>query len=271
MKRISFDRVFVRSGPRTIGPLTARFGPGMHGLAFARLDDLETLESSLTGEGPVHEGRVHFETDEGRLGLVHLRDLLPLPPGYTLGRFARLIAGGREDVVIARCALGEHRRTNELGPIEALSFATALFAEIAEVGAVLVPAPSTFLPATFEREGAKILRRLASSGLPVVVLLPPGIRAERFVDDVVAFDDSGTARESTGVHGVRRDQHGLVVRGVGLAPLARGLVRQGLIVGLDDGGRELTVHASRVEEAERALTEALASHDGPIDEVRPCP
>lgn len=177
----------------------------------------------------------------------------------------------RVDAVLARCSLEGGRLTNELGSLEALAFATSIVTEFDHVGAVLAPSPHTLLPATLEREGAKLLRGLASAGLPVVVLLAPGLHAERFVDDVVTVDEAGLASALTGARRRHELARGVRVRGEDLAHLAHRLVREGFAVGLDHEGRELTLHAARLEEAERALTEALASHVGRIDEVSPCP
>jgi hypothetical protein len=271
MRRLVFDRVVVRRGARAIGPITATFGPGLHGLSFARLEDLETLSRALTGRTPSIEGRLACDADGPRCELVSLGDLVPLPRGYGLARFARLMTPAGGHAVIARCGLEGGRMTDALGGLEALSFATSIVAVLEHVGAVLVPSPHTLVPATLEREGARLLRGLASAGLPVVVLLPPGLHDERFVDDVVRIDDDGRASPLTGARRRHELARGLRVRGEELTRLARHLVREGFAVGLDDDGRGLTLHATRLEEAERALTEALASHTGTIDEVSPCP
>ncbi len=271
MKRIVFERVVVRRGTRSLGPLSATFGPGVHGLALARLEDLATLEGALARGAPAVEGTVRCETDGPRRELVSLSDLLPLPAGHTLERFAKLVVGSRSEAVLARSGLEAGRLTETLGALEALSFAVALVAEIDHAGAVLVPSPHTLVPATLEREAAKVLRGLAHAGLPVVILLAPGLQAPRFVDDLVAFDEAGLAGAPVGVSRRSERALGLCVRGNGLTALAQHMFREGFTVTLDEQGRELTVHAPRLEEAERTLTEALSTFDGAIEEVLPCP
>ena len=271
MRRLVLDRVVVRRGARTVGPISATLGPGVHGIAVARLDDLATLEGSLAEAHPPCEGLVRCEAEGPDAALVALADLLPLPPGHTLARLARLVANQHGDEALRRSGLDGDRLTHELASLEALAFALSLVAALPGAGALLVPSPHTLVSATLEREAARLLRSLAQAGFPVLVLLAPGLRAERFVDDVIDIDDAGLATSLASVNRHASGPRGLRVRGTDLDVLGQHLVRAGFSISLDDAGHELTLHAARLDEAERALTAALAGHSGSIEEVAPCP
>lgn len=270
MSHLVFDRLVVRTGTRVVGPVTATFGVGLHGLAFARLDDLETFERAISEGTPALEGRVRIEGADEPLPLVFLSDLLPLPEGLSLGRLASAIVGDRAAAALSRSGLEAGRATEDLSPFEAFAFAVALVGELPTAGGVVVPSPHELVPATHERESARLLRSLAAMGLPVVVLLAPGLRASRFVDDVISVDEGGHAGPVSSAASPEEAEQGLRVRGDGLDALAHHLVRAGFSVALDESASTLTLHAPKRHEAERALTEALAAHEGSIDEVGPC-
>lgn len=268
MSVLVLDRVLARYGRRAVGPIRATFGAGVHGIAVGSLDDLALLEGALA-EGAHLEGSVRVEGDAARL--LALGDLLPLPSGHTARGFAHLVAGERAAAVLARAGVDGSTLTDRLAAHEAFALAVALAEALPDVGAVLVPSPHRLVPPQEDRESARRLRALAARGFPVLVLLAPGLEPARWVDDLVTVDAAGRASEPRGVATLARPLRGVTVRGEGLERVAAHMVHRGFELALDPRGRELTVRSPLGAELERALTEAIAAHDGAIEEVVPCP
>lgn len=267
MSRIALDRLLVRAGRRAVGPIHASFGPGVHGVTSAELDDLALLEAGLTGAAAC-EGALRFEAPGARL--LALGDLLPLPSGHGVRAFARAALGARGEAAVARAGVEGGVLTDRLAPHEAFALALALAEELPDVGAVLVPSPHTLLAPQEDRASARRLRALAACGVPVLVLLAPGLEPARWVDDLVTIDADGRASEPRSVATLARHVRAVTVRGEGLERMAARIVQRGFELAIDPRGRELTIRTPLGTELERAVTEAVAAHDGVIDEVVPC-
>jgi len=270
MSRLVLDRVVLRRGTRMIGPLSGVFGAGVHGVVTVDLDDRRALEETLGSGRGAFEGTMSAGHDGARATIVYLGDLLPLPRGYAAQTFATLLVGARATSVLARAGVAATARTESLAAREALAFALAIVAAMDDVGALIVPGPATFVAAHDEREAAARLRALAATGLPVLIFLGPGANEARWVDDVLVVDERGTASEARSVGALHTAVHAITVRGQGLDALASRMVRSGFEFALDSSGTELTVRAARSSDLERALTDALADHTAPIDEVVRC-
>jgi hypothetical protein len=268
MSRLVFDRVVVRGRGRVLGPIRASFGAGVHGIATHALKDLDLLEERFGGGAGRFEGSLDVEGPARRA--LFLGDLLPLPAGHVARRFASLTVGLCSDSVIARSGIDAASLTDHLAGHEAFAFALALAEELPEVGAIIVPSPHAIVAPQEEREAARRLRALAARGFPVVVLLAPALRAARWVDDLVTIDATGLASEPRTVAALTRTSHAFTVRGEGLERVAARMVHRGFELAIDPRGRELIVRSPLGVELERVLTEAIAAHDGAIDEVVPC-
>jgi len=267
MSRLVLDRVVARAGRRSVGPIHASFGPGVHGIAAASLDDLVLLEGAIS-DGAHLEGAVRVEGEAPRL--LALGDLLPLPGGHAVRSLVRLLVGERAAAVLAKAGVEPGALTDRLAAHEAFALALALAEALPDVGAVLVPPPHRLVPPHEDRASARRLRALAAEGLPVLVLLAPGLEPARWVDDLVTIDPAGRASEPRGVASLARPSRGVVIRGEGLERVATLMVQRGFELAVDPRGRELTVRSPFGPELERALTDAIAAHDGAVDEVVPC-
>lgn len=271
MSRLVLDRIVLRRGARTLGPVSGSFGPGVHGVACVALDDRLALEETLGARAGTFEGSMSASHGGQSSAIAYLGDLLPLPAGYSASAFAKLFVGNAAADVLHRCGIDASTATHLLSSRDAFALALGLVGAMANVGALLVPGPPSLVSAHDEREAAARLRSLAAAGIPVLVFLGPGANEARWVDDLLLIDERGAASEPRSLTAFQAPVRSVTVRGNDLEALAARLIRSGFELALDAAGTELTVRSSKPYELERALTDALAEHPSRIDGVVRCP
>ncbi len=270
MNQLVLDRIVIRHGKRSIGPISGVFGPGVHGLISSSLGDAALIEDALGRGSQTFEGRMRAVQNDGTKQIVFLGDIVPLPPGHKVASFARVILGEGGDAALRSAKLPKDARTDHLSSAAAFAFAVGLVRGLGEAGALVVPPPETLVSRADERVAAGLLRACAASGLPVFILLTPGTKVERWVEDVIVVNEDGAASVSAGVASLRAPALAVTVRGGHLEQVAARMLRSGIEIKLSQDARELVVRSRDGRAIDGLLTEAIAQHSGEIDEVVAC-